>query len=160
MDIKSFSFRYDVRKIKKTDSPKVYALCKTNPTYYYYMKEEPSIESIAQDLQTLPPHKTMEDKFFVGFYFKDRLIAVLDLIVSYPNPQTVFIGWFILEKKMQGKGIGSTILTELLTFLKKQNFSRARLGYIKGNLESQTFWKRNGFYPTGEESPQEHSPLL
>ncbi len=37
-------------------------------------------------MTALPPGKAMEDKWFVGFYDGDCLIAVMDLILNYPPP--------------------------------------------------------------------------
>ena len=50
---------------------------------------------------------------------------------------------------MQGAGIGSRIITELCTYLTKQNYEYIRLGYVDGNPQSEAFWKKNQFTDTG-----------
>lgn len=44
---------------------------------------------------------SFKDKYYVGFYHKDKLVAVMDLIVKYPNDETAFIGFFMMAKKLQ-----------------------------------------------------------
>ncbi|MDE7161850.1 MAG: GNAT family N-acetyltransferase, partial [Anaeroplasmataceae bacterium] len=81
-------------------------------------------------------------------------LCVIDLIVNYPKENTAFLGFFMLEKKYQGKGIASGIFQELSTFLKSNHFNAIRLGYVKGNQQSEFFWKKNGFLPVGLEVKQ------
>ncbi len=46
------------------------------------------------------------------------LIAVMDLILKYPNDETAFIGLFMVDSASQGKGTGTAIIEECLCFLK------------------------------------------
>ena len=57
----------------------------------------------------------------------------MDLIVSFPQDYTVFIGFFIMDNKESGKGEGTFIIDEALTALRKEGYKKARLGYMKGN---------------------------
>lgn len=71
------------------------------------MKTQPTLENTEEDLIVFPPGKQKQDKFFVGFWEKEKLIAVLDLIAAYPNAHTAFIGLFMVAKEEQGKQTGS-----------------------------------------------------
>lgn len=153
--ISKFSTKYKIKQLQKADIPALLQLCQGNPTYYQYMKMEPTLENLSEELTALPPGKALEDKYFVGFYQSEELVAVLDLIAGYPDENTAYIGWFILDKAYQRKGIGSGIMSELLAFLKKEGFQFVRLGCIKGNLEGTKFWLQNGFLPTGDETETE-----
>lgn len=44
------------------------------------------------------------------------LIAVMDLILKYPNDETAFIGLFMVDSASQGKGTGTAIIEECLCF--------------------------------------------
>lgn len=155
LNIKQLSFHYDVRRFTEEDVSDIYELCKGNPTYYHHMKMEPTCENIKSVLTELPPGVTMKDKFFLGFYRERELIAILDLITGYPDAETAYIGWFMMKKALQGKGIGSQMIGEILCCLKTAGFQCVRLGYVKGNPESEGFWRKNGFLPTGKESKTE-----
>lgn len=151
--IENLSSEYSVRKFTEIDITDIYNLAKTNPTYYKYMKTEPTYENLKDVFNALPPNKTMSDKFFLGFYnHEERLVAILDLILNYPNNQTAFIGWFMMNKNFQHKGIGTKIITDICYYLKKSDFLFIRLGYIKGNNESKCFWNKNKFTFTGIET--------
>ncbi|MDE7213808.1 MAG: GNAT family N-acetyltransferase, partial [Anaeroplasmataceae bacterium] len=69
-------------------------------------------------------------------------------ILEYPNEKTIFIGFFMMNKKFQGKGIGSQIIKEVFEYF-MSNYKYVRLGYVLGNKESEGFWLKNKFQPTG-----------
>ena len=148
MDISCISKKYQVRKITEKNIPEVLELCLGNPLYYKHCPPMVTFESIVEDLKKLPPRKTLKDKYYIGFYEKEELLAVMDLILGYPNDQTIFIGFFMMNKKVQGKGIGSQIIKDTLEYF-MSNYKYVRLGYVSGNKESEGFWLKNQFHPTG-----------
>ncbi len=154
------SAQYQVRRMTEEDLPELLALAQGNPTYYEHMHEQPELESLRADLTKLPPRTTPEDKYFLGFYQEGRLCAALDLILRYPNPETAFIGWFILRKDLQGRGTGTAMINELFSLLKTQGFSSIRLCYVKDNPESKAFWEKNRFTPTGIELEEERYTMV
>jgi GNAT superfamily N-acetyltransferase len=106
-------------------------------------------------MKALPPRKTMEDKYYLGFYEGDVMLAVMDLILGFPNEETAFVGFFMMNKEYQGKGIGTALMQEVYTYLKQFGFKFVRLGFAKGNLQSEHFWLKNGFVRTGVEAQNE-----
>ena len=148
MNIQSLSKVYKVSIIKESDVPAVYELCLGNPQYYEYCPPAVSKESIRADMQALPPGKTEKDKYYIGFWSGEKLVAVMDLILEYPDKKTAFIGFFMMNTDMQGKEVGSGIIEDACRYLAKK-FSYVRLGYVKGNMQSEHFWMKNKFKPTG-----------
>ena len=71
--------------------------------FYDYCPPFGSVENIKDDLAALPPNKTINDKYYIGFYDGNVLIAVMDLILGYPNENTGFIGFFMVNKTFQKK---------------------------------------------------------
>ena len=104
------------------------------------------------DMEALPPRTTYDDKYYVGYFEEDRLVAVMDLILRCPNEETAFVGLFMMEKGCQGKGIGSAIVEECFDFLDSIGYRFVRLGFAKGNPQSEAFWVKNGFARTGVEA--------
>ena len=92
-----------------------------------------------------PPGIPMEQKYYIGFYEGAELAAVMDLIDGYPEVHCAFIGFFMLHGRLQGCGIGSQIVGEVFTYLRKRNMRRCQLGIDKDNPQSNHFWKKNGF---------------
>lgn len=111
-------------------------------------------------MKVCPPGKTSDDKFYVGYYDNGRLIAVLDLILAYPDVKTAFIGFFMTDVSVQNKGIGSRIIRELCDFLAQAGFFRARLGWAAGNQQAEHFWHKNGFSETGEICPGDSYTII
>ena len=151
MEPAGLSSRYGARRLCDSDVGAVYRLSAGNPIFYKYCPPCVTLESIREDMKVLPPGKSGEDKFYVGFFDGSMLIAVMDLILKYPNDETAFIGLFMVDSASQGKGTGTAIIEECLCFLKRQGLRRARLGFAKGNCQSEAFWTKNGFVRTGEE---------
>ena len=90
------SNRYNVRKMNTNDVPLILSLCSNNEMYYRYYPPFPSEESIVRDLNALPPNKGKDDKYYLGFFDGSALIAVLDLIMSFPSKDIAFI---VMSKK-------------------------------------------------------------
>ena len=140
-----FSSEYSVRRMSLDDVDIIYDLCLGNTQYYEYCTKEPSRELIESDLTITPPGIPMEQKFYVGFFGGDDLVAVMDLIDGYPDEESTFLGFFMMKKELQGTGNGSRIISGVMDYLKELGFVRCQLGIDKDNPQSNHFWKKNGF---------------
>lgn len=149
MKISLFSSRFQVRKLTEADLEQVLALYQTNPLYFEHFPPLPSLESLANDLVDCPPGKSLSDKYFLGFWEHNRLVAILDLIDGYPTAEIAYIGLFMVDANLSGQGLGSRIMAELLTQL-AISFKKVRLGYVESNPQSSHFLPKVGFCPTGE----------
>ena len=151
MNINKLSKKFNVKKLGENDISDMLNLAIENKIFYKHCPPLPTQESFREDLTALPPNKELKNKFFVGFYNNQELVAMCDFITDYPDPGTIFIGFFMLNIRYQGKGEGSKIITEVLSYLKTQGFKNAELAFIKGNTQSKNFWLKNGFIETGRE---------
>ncbi len=106
-------------------------------------------------MKGLPPGKTYSDKYYIGFYKDQTLICIMDLIDKYPDEETAFIGFFMMNSKVQGKGIATAIISECCAYLKSIGFQKVKLGYAKGNRQCEAFWLKNHFIKTGVETQRE-----
>lgn len=152
MEICKLSFQYKVRRLNEMDKDAIFNLSKDNPVFYKYCPPYVTKESILCDMQALPPNTNKSNKFYLGYFEGDKLIAIIDLILKYPNEKTAFIGLFMIHKDCQNQGIGSNIINDCVQYLKTLTFSNIRLAYAKGNMQSESFWLKNHFIKTGEES--------
>lgn len=55
----------------------------------------------------------------------------------------------MVESTLQNTGIGSRIIDELCSFLRKNQRKSIRLGWVKGNPQAAFFWHKNNFIETG-----------
>lgn len=152
-DISSLSSTFSVRSLDETDIPWIYELCRGNPLFYRYHPPFVTKEDLKQDQQALPPGKTKDDKHYIGFFSGGQPMAVMDLVLGYPQAETAFIGFFMMEAKDQGKGIGSRIIGEVCTGLSQWGYSRVRLATDRENPQSNAFWEKNGFLFVEEKGP-------
>jgi len=150
MEPERLSEAFRVRKLGDADIDAVYRLSSGNRTFYQYHPPFVTRESIAEDMRALPPGKDEKDKFYLGFFEEDRLIAIMDLILGYPTAETAFIGLFMMERERQGKGDGSRIAGGCAAYLQTLGFKKIRLGADRENPQSNAFWRKNGFSPAGE----------
>lgn len=155
MDIQNISATYQVRPLNREDLEQIYLLSCSNPEFYQHHPPFVTRESILEDMTALPPGKSLEDKFYIGFWKDNVLTALMDLIWAYPDRDTAFIGLFMVHASFQAQGIGSTIIDEAWEFLIKSGFTRIRLAVDQGNPQSESFWSKNGFRKTGESFPWE-----
>lgn len=145
INISKLSSIYTVRRLSESDAGSILEICRGNTLFYQYCKAEPTKEQILSDLHITPPGIEAKDKYYIGFYQGDILVAVMDLIDGYPEKEIAFIGFFMMNQQLQGKNIGSTIIREVSAYLKSLGKTAIQLGIDKGNPQSSHFWKKNGF---------------
>ncbi len=142
-ELKTTKFR--IRKLTAEDVESIYNLCCGNPIFYQYHPPFVTREHILEDMDALPPGKTCEDKYYIGFFSGNHLVAVMDLILDYPEKRIAWIGFFMVDIADQGKGIGSEIVRECVKSLKEFGYNSVQLGVDWHNPQSNSFWKKNGF---------------
>ena len=145
IDIGRLSGRFAVRALTDADTDGILALCRGNPLFYRYTAARPEEVQIRSDMRITPPGTDPSMKYYVGF-FRDRdLVAVMDLIDGYPEPDTAYIGFFMMDQRYQGKGIGSAVIRDAAAYLKTAGKKAIRLAIDSGNPQSLHFWRKNGF---------------
>ena len=150
MNIGLLSKKYRVRKLDINDVDVIYDMSSKNEIYYKYHPPFVTKESIIEDMKALPPDKSYDDKYYVGFFDGDSLVANMDLILGYPTDEIAFIGLFMINIVYQNKGIGSDIIRDICNCLKQTGYKKIRIGVDKENPQSNSFWKKNGFYIVSE----------
>lgn len=133
------------KRMGEDNIDEIIELCKGNKLYYQYCGKEWTKNQILNDLQITPPGIDIKDKYYLGFYQNDKLIAVIDLINGYPNKSSAYIGFFMMNIGFQGHGIGTSIIQNISEYLKKIGKNNIQLAIDKGNPQSKHFWNKNGF---------------
>ena len=131
-----FLQKYSLRPLTAADTDEIFDLCRENEQFYRYHPPFVTRQSILEDM------------------------AVLDLIENYPQESVAYIGFFMMRKALQGRGIGTELVDGSLNELRRSGCHKVRLAVDKGNPQSRTFWEKNGFVLTGEEMPHGDSAYL
>lgn len=150
LDVSLLSEKFRVRKLDLKDVDIVYDMSSENGIFYKYHPPFVTKESILEDMEALPPNKNYDDKYYIGFFENDSLVAIMDLILGYPTEETAFIGLFMTNVHYQKKGVGSNIVADVCDYLKKLNYKKIRIGVDKENPQSNAFWLKNGFHIISE----------
>lgn len=146
MDIKLLSKRFDVRRLDINDVDIIYDMSCKNDIFYQYHPPFVTRESIIEDMEALPPLKSYDDKYYIGFFENNTLVANMDLILGYPTDEIAFIGLLMTNVLCQNQGVGSGIVGDACNYLKQLGYKKVRIGVDKDNPQSNSFWRKNGFH--------------
>ena len=139
------SNQYIIRRLNDSDTDDILDFCQKNPMYYQYCGAEISKDQVLNDLHITPPGVDIADKYYVGIFNGEKMVAVLDLIDGYPESDIAYIGFFMMNAALQGKQIGSAIIQDVCSYLKQIGKTAIRLGIAKDNPQANHFWKKNSF---------------
>ena len=145
MDIELLSKKYVVRRLDINDVDAVYDMSCKNKIFYKYHPPFVTKQSIVEDMEALPQNKSYDDKYYIGFFEDNTLVANMDLILGYPTEEIAFIGLLMTNVLYQNKGVGSQIVRDVCTYLKLLGYKKVRIGVDKENPQSNSFWHKNGF---------------
>ena len=160
IQIEKLSNAYTIRRLTDADVPMLYAWMLRNDQYFRYCGGSTTPERVRQDLTLCPPGTAPAQKHYVGFFDADTLVAVMDLIDGYPDADTAFIGFFMVNKDLQGQGTGTAIVRDVLAALRALGYTAVRLGIDKENPQSNHFWRKNGFAVLREAAQERGIVLL
>lgn len=150
IDLDKLFRNYKVKRFKDEDINEIFSFCMSNPMYYEMCGSTLTHDNIRSDLKLVPEGVDIKDKYYIGLYDDDRLICIIDFVDNYPEKGYIFIGFFMVDGLISNKGIGSSIVDELVESLKKMGYESIRLAYDRENPQSSYFWKKNGFVKIGE----------
>jgi GNAT superfamily N-acetyltransferase len=58
-------------------------------------------------LMFVPEGRSPDDKAVFGVWAGDELVGVLDLLLRYPDDETVYLGLLLIDRDRQGQGVGA-----------------------------------------------------
>lgn len=118
----------------------------SNPDYFELSHgNTPSFETLMDSLKALPKNSSYEDKFFEIIYLNRKPIGIVDIIYHYPDHSSSFIGLFLIDGDLHGKGFGKYVYNKIENRLKSNEVKTIKLGVLENNERALGFWKKNGF---------------
>ena len=151
---------YVIKKIDEQNMYEVFNLYEKNIEFCQSVSEKPTIDTIKDAMTALPANTSMDKKYFLAFYKTKKIIAILDIIDGYPDSETAFIGLFMVDKNIQGQGIGKSIIKELLHLLKIYGYKKVRLGVVENSKKPFVFWSIFGFKIVSEPLKRENYNII
>ena len=160
LDIQALGTEYDVRRMTEADIADVYQLARGNRRFYRTIGIRPSRENLTEVISDVPKGAAPAGKHFVGFFDGDDLVAVLDLITGYPEPDDAFIGWFMVDAERQGRGVGSNIFADVRAALSAQGYDHLEVICPQMSESGRAFWEAQGFAVSGSDDDMREYPVL
>ncbi|MDD2840455.1 MAG: GNAT family N-acetyltransferase [Rickettsiales bacterium] len=93
----------------------------------------------------LPQNKKIEDKFIIGIFDNNVLIALIDLVQGFLEESQWVMGSFIIDKDFRHKNIGMRLLQILEELLVTFKVNILRIVVQEYNPNAVKFWVKNGF---------------
>lgn len=150
-----------IRELTQDDWNQVHTFCIENPGYFILESGPEADRRAAEDIyQSLPPGKTVEDKFIYGYFPESGLAGIAEGIRDYPQPGTWVIGLFIIAEGLRGQSHGKRFLQQLEVRLKGGGAGVSRIGVLDGNKGGMRFWESNGYCRTGEIKEMDFSGVV
>ena len=111
---------------------------------------EPCIYLAKSVLSERPENTEDRQKIIIGIIYNHDLIGFSDIILDFPNKETVHIGLVLLITCKRGMGIGSKFMQELESAISKLKYDKIRLAVVQTNDQVSDFWCKIGFKSTKE----------
>lgn len=109
----------------------------------------------------LPPVPDASRSNYYGMTIQEingDVIGFMDLYHGYPDSETVWIGMFVIDKKVQGKSYGKEVIQTICNQCKEYGWKAVGLGVYLKNWKGLRFWNNNGFHKiTGIYGDKEYS---
>ena len=156
----TFKNKYEIRDMTHENLKDAFEVMCANTHFYSKIQSHPvSLSECKEDLYTLPPHTTLDQKHYVAFYLQDKCVALLDYVESYPNTSTVYLGLFMLHPRYHKSGIGKELVDAFIKSVEMNGFLEVKLCCYQVNEVGHNFWTKMGFV-TEKESTRETDGTL
>ncbi|MHC9537012.1 GNAT family N-acetyltransferase [Dellaglioa sp. BT-FLS60] len=141
-----FSAPYSVRELTEKDTPQLLALEESQATYLQLQgKNALTTTEIKSDLTALPLSVKSDQKWSLGFFKEDKLIAMIDFLTDYPQVQTIWIGLFLVSKSAEGQGIATHLLKALFKSFKSEQFTNVQTLKYEQEIVNQKLLEKFNF---------------
>ena len=149
LSIEALSSEFEAREVSGSAVTDVQLLARSNRRYWREIGEKPTMPHLTAIIEDVP--EGAEAKHFVGFYNEDNeLVAIMDLILGYPEHASALIRWFMVAAEWQRQGIGSQLFADVRAALSAQGYTHLELSAPAKADEVIAFWEGQGFEQVGE----------
>jgi GNAT superfamily N-acetyltransferase len=140
-----------VAKLGAEDVPALRALCERCHAFMTLVYGALEPDAAEQLLESLPPEKTLEDKFAFGLYADGsrELLGVLDAVRGFPEENEWIIGLLLIDPEHRNAGLGARFVGAFEQWVRGQGAVGLRLVVQQQNPDALRFWQKQGYEVTG-----------
>ena len=95
-------------------------------------------------LGEVPPGFSRDDSVVFGIG-AERLVGMVGLLRGYPEPGAWWIGTFMLDPAVRGRGLGAAVMADLEAWLRGEGCVAVYLAVLERNPDALRFWTRVGY---------------
>ncbi len=131
----------------EADSARVLS-CAERARDYVLMEagREPDADWVMGFFNDIPPGRTKDDVLMFGVEQPDgSLDGLLGVSPGYETQTEWYVGLLLVAENMRSKGIGTTVLRELIRLARSSGAETLKLAVFTQNPDAMRFWQRNGF---------------
>lgn len=148
----NFLLPYQVRRLTEEDGGEIFALQRRHSGYHaLFLNHEVEESDVMSDLTSIPEGVLPEDKFYLGMYDADGLVAIADVVLNFPTSQTAWLGLVMVDYDDVGQGVGGKVIEALKKALMRERF-RQLCTIVPTESDAGGFFDAHGFL-TGSEMP-------
>lgn len=148
----------ELRAVRLKHAHALQRLLDSNPDY---ARRVGGGESAEEALTIRPPGTEASQKFDLGLWEGDELVAFSDVIRGWPSEEIAYIGLLMTHGERHRTGLGQRMHLAVLDLVAGwPEITTLRLAIVATNKdEAEPFWRRLGYLPTGDEKPYETESL-
>lgn len=84
---------YQVRRLTEEDGDEIFALQRRHPEYHaLFLNHKVKKADVLSDLTSIPEGVLPENKFYLGIYDVDNLVAIADVVLNFPTSKNRMAG--------------------------------------------------------------------
>lgn len=136
-------FSYSFAEITQANTNVALDIYLQNQAYFSLTNEKPTRTMVENTCQQFPSGFPRKRKKFLLIYEGSIAVAVSDLLIGFPEKDTLMIGLLLVGPK--GRGHGMRIVEEIIQRFAPAEINRVRIGVLEENPQAFRFWKQSGF---------------
>ncbi len=146
----NFLLPYQVRRLTEEDGGEIFALQRRHSGYHaLFLNHEVEKSDVMSDLTSIPEGVLPEDKFYLGMYDAENLVAIADVVLNFPTSRTAWLGLVMVDYDAVGQGVGGKVIEALKKALMRERFSQL-CTLVPTGSDAGSFFDAHGF-STGDE---------
>lgn len=144
--LKEYLSEYEFREGSEENLDGIFELQRENASYFAAIqRHEVTREECRADFTAAPPDFPLERKYYRAVYAQGSCIAILDYLEGYPKEDTVYIGYLMVAKEQQDKGVGRKINEAFMRAARQAGYGKIKLACYRANETGYRFWRRNRY---------------
>ena len=123
--------------------------------------QPPSDADAREFFESVPPRCPGATKLPIGIFDQvGKLVGTIDVLRGYRTTLDWYIGLMLLAPDLQGRGFGTEIHDEFVSYARHEGVQRLLLAVLEPNDSARRFWLRLGYRKVKDFPPKQFGNCL